>query len=196
MTNKKFRLNLLFGSVVVLLAGTAVTGMYTNRNLPPILEAPAAVPDTMALPENHPPIDAGAGITALEKVARENPQDADIRTQIANAYYDAGRFDKAVEAYQESLRLHPNDPAVQTDLATSYHYLGQHDKALELLEQVLKSNPGFAQALYNKGVILQAGKNNVAGAIAAWEALLRTDPNYPQRAELEKKISELKAGMR
>jgi cytochrome c-type biogenesis protein CcmH/NrfG len=150
----------------------------------------------MQLPENHPPIDMANKVAALEQLAREKPSDSDIKTQIANAYYDMGTFDKAVQFYEESLRLRPNDPAVQTDLATSYHYLGQHDKALQLLEQVLKEHPGFAQALYNKGVILQDGKRDVAGAIAVWEALLRTDPNYAQRAELEKRISELKSGMR
>jgi len=78
-------------------------------------------------------------------------------------------------------------------MATSYHYLGQHDRALEILNKVLAYRPNFPQALFNKGVVLHVGKNDVRGAIAAWEELLRTNPSLPNRAELEQRISQLKA---
>jgi tetratricopeptide (TPR) repeat protein len=129
----------------------------------------------------------------LEQMSQADPQNADIKIQLGNALYDAGQYQKAAESYEQSLKLHPQNPGVETDLATCYHYLGQHDKALEILDKVLQYSPGFAQALFNKGIVLQEGKKDPQGAIAVWEVLLRSNPNFPQRAEIEQKINQLKS---
>jgi len=166
--------------------------MYMYRDLPPIGEAAGPLmPAGNQLPENHPPIDAAGKTTALEQMSRSNPQDAQLKVQLGNAYYDSGQYQQAAEAYEQSLQIHPKDPGVETDLATCYHFMGQYDKALGILDNVLAYSPGFAQALFNKGLVLQAGKRDTKGAIAIWESLLRTNPNFPRRAELEQKISEL-----
>ena len=47
-----------------------------------------------------------------------------------------------------------------------------------------------------KGIILSAGKNDLKGAIVAWEALIQADPGFPQRADLERKINSWKATVR
>jgi len=194
MRNGKRHINLIFGCVIGLLAVTSVTSMILERNRPPIREA--AMPDLPAevkLPENHPPIDSSARLATLEQMSRNDPQNPDPKVQIGNIYYDMGQYRKAIDYYQESLKLRPQDPSVETDMATCYHYLGDHDKALETLDRVLQYRPNFPQALFNKGVVLQAGKNDVNGAISAWESLLRSNPSFAQRAELERKIQQLKS---
>ena len=190
------RINLVFGSAVALLVAVALFGMYLNRSLPVVADAPAPVFDGSSLPENHPPVDGASRIAAAEQLTRDNPNNPEYKTELGNAYYDAGQYEKAAHAYRESLELQPDNPAVQTDLATSYHYLGRPDEALEVLAAVLKQHPGFGQALFNKGVVLQVGKKDLAGAIAAWEELLRADPGFAQRADLERKVGELKSRMR
>jgi tetratricopeptide (TPR) repeat protein len=115
---------------------------------------------------------------------------------LANLYYDNGEYEKAAAAYQESLNLHPQDPGVETDLATCYYNLGQEDKALEILDRVLKYRPGFSQAMFNKGIVLISGKKDIKGGIAIWEELLRLDPVFAQKAELEQKIHQLKASVK
>jgi hypothetical protein len=49
--------------------------------------------------------------------------------------------------------------------------------------------------MFNKGVILADAKKDVKGAIILWEDLLRSNPNYAQRAELEQRIRQLKGSM-
>ena len=195
MSNGK--VNLVFGVVVGLLACMAGVSMYLNRNLPVIREAPeTSLPSGSKLPENHPPIDAANRVDALEQASRNEPGNAAIRVQLGNAHYDMGQFQEAAEAYEECLRLNPGNPEVETDLATCYFELKQNDKALAILDKVLQYQPKFGQALYNKGIVLSAGKNDLKGAIAAWEALLQTNPDYPRRAELEQKINSWKAAVR
>ena len=87
----------------------------------------------------------------------------------------------------------PEGKARVRTIVTAAHSKEQLDRALDILNKVLAYRPNFAQALFNKGVVLHVGKNDVRGAIAAWEELLRTNPSLPNRAELEQRISQLKA---
>ena len=191
------RINWVFGGVVGALALLAITSMLLKEGRRPILEPEASNPaGSAALPENHPPIDALNRANTLLQMILKDPQNADIRVQLGDAYYDAGLYQEAARAYEEGIAMKPQGPEVETDLATCYHYLGQDDKALQALDRVLQEHPGFAQALFNKGVILQTARNDAAGAVAAWQELLRSNPDYPRRTELEQKISQLQSALK
>jgi len=191
------RINWVFGGVVGALALLAITSMLLKEGRRPILEPEASNPaGSAALPENHPPIDALNRANTLLQMILKDPQNADIRVQLGDAYYDAGLYQEAARAYEEGIAMKPQGPEVETDLATCYHYLGQDDKALQALDRVLLEHPGFAQALFNKGVILQTARNDAAGAVAAWQELLRSNPDYPRRTELEQKISQLQSALK
>jgi len=135
-------------------------------------------------------------LAALEEMAAKDPQNADIRTQIGNIHYDLNQFEKAIEFYQQSLKIHPKDPNVETDLATCFHYLGQHDKALEIMDKVLSYSPNYSQAMFNKGIVLISGKKDIKAGIAVWEELLRLNPGFDRKADIEKTIRQLKASVK
>jgi tetratricopeptide (TPR) repeat protein len=185
MASNRFAVNLVFACVVALLALTAAISIYTNSNQ----QAPAL---ESAGSKSQEPADTAKKLADLEQLAGKDPKNPGYRAQIANIYYDLGQYDKAVDYYRQSLSLRPGDPNVETDFATCYHYMGQDDKALEILNKVLEYSPGFSQAMFNKGIVLVYGKKNVKEGIAIWEDLLRSDPNFAHRAELEQKISQLK----
>jgi tetratricopeptide (TPR) repeat protein len=195
--SKSRRINWVFGGVVGALALLAVTSMIVNEGRPPILEP--AGPNRAggaALPENHPPVEALNRAELLLQKVQQDPRNADLRVQLGNAYYDAGLYQEAARAYEDGMAIKSQGPGVETDLATCYHFLGQDDKALQALNRVLQEHPGFAQALFNKGVILQTARNDAAGAVAAWQELLRSNPDYPRRAELEQKIAQLQSALK
>ena len=193
MFPSKFTINLAFVLIVAALGSTAAVSIYRKSSRP---EMHSQMTAQSRLPENHPPVDIEEKVAALQQMAARDPRNPDHLTQIGNLYYDMGKHEDAIVYYQRSLDIRPRDPNVQTDMANCYHYVGQDDKSLALLDDVLRYNPGFSQARYNKGVVLMEGKKDVRAAIAVWEDLLRTDPGYSQRAELESKISELKASLR
>jgi tetratricopeptide (TPR) repeat protein len=189
MTMRRSSINLIFGIVIAVLGVTAATFIYLNSNQPGIESPTTAAPSG----ENRPPLDLANRIAALDQMAAREQQNPEYPAQIANLYYDAGEYGKAADYYQRSLTIQPRNPSVETDLATCYHYMGQEDKALGILDNVLSYSPGFTQAKFNKGIVLIEGKKEVKSGIAVWEDLLRSDPGYGQRAELEQKIQKLRA---
>ena len=44
----------------------------------------------------------------------------------------------------------------------------------------------------NIGIIKWQGKNDVPGAVAAWQTLLKLNPNFPQKDVIEHMITEAK----
>lgn len=184
--------NLIFGVAVAALGSAAAVSWFSTDR--PHIHAENA--GAMQMPEEHPPLDLEERISAIERLSAAEPQNPEYPAQIGNLYYDSGRYEKAAEYYERSLRLGPRNPNVETDLATCLHYMGQHDRSIQVLDNVLSYSPAFAQARFNKGIVLAEGKKDVAAGIAVWEDLLRSDPGYPHRAELERRIAQMKASIR
>jgi tetratricopeptide (TPR) repeat protein len=194
MTLNKLAVNCIFGIVVAGLAVTAGIFLFSSPDHP--VSHTQSAPAETSPPADRPPVDSAGRIAALEKLMAREPQNADYPAQIGNLYYDLGEYTKAAEYYANSLNIRPKDAGVETDLATCYHSLGQDDKSLEILNKVLGYNPSFTQAKYNKGVVLVEGKKDVKSGISVWEDLLRADPAYSQKAELEERIRQLKTTSR
>ncbi|MGO9580344.1 MAG: tetratricopeptide repeat protein [Desulfobaccales bacterium] len=68
----------------------------------------------------------------------------------------AGRYDQALQAFDQALKLKPNDPALITYKATVYYAKGNNPQAMQLCEQAIKLNPSFARAYYQRGMIYQS----------------------------------------
>jgi tetratricopeptide (TPR) repeat protein len=189
MPLSKFRINVIFAVVMALALGAAAVS--SKKYFSSRIKAPDS--SSAQLPKNHPPIDLSKELAGLEKLSAKDPQNADYLTQIGNIYYDMSQYAKAVDYYIKSLDIRPRDPNVETDLAACFHYLGQQDKSLEILDKVLSYNPNFAEAMFNKGIVLIRGKGDSKGGIAIWENMLRLHPDYPRKTEIQQSIDQLKS---
>ncbi len=128
---------------------------------------------------------------ALRASVQSNPADLNALIELGNLYYDHGRYRDAIEWYGKALDIDPKNADVRTDRGTSYWSLGQADAAIAEFQKALQSDPSHAQTLYNLGVVYLNGKNNASEAKKAWERLLATNPNYPDRAKLQQQIASL-----
>jgi len=192
----KQQINFIFALIVIALGSAAVLSMYMNSSDPIVQTSSPGGSSTDPMPEDHPPVDTANKLAALIQMSADDPQNTEIHTEIGNIHYDLGEYEKAIISYQKSLDLQPGNPYVETDMATCFHNLGQHDEALKILDNVIKYRPGFSQALYNKGIVLIHGKNNIESGIAVWEQLLKTDLDPARRAELEQSINQMKSSVR
>src|SRR6266576_6183552 len=130
-------------------------------------------------------------VPLLEAVNR-NPADYDAFVKLGDLYYDGQQFPNAIQYYERSLVIHPENPDVRTDLGTAYWYTGNADKALAEMEISLKYKPGHPQTLFILGWGKWQGKTDAKGAVAAWQNLLKTNPDYPQKQQLEQYIAKAK----
>ncbi len=123
---------------------------------------------------------------------KQNPKDFDALIKLGNLYYDGKQYPEAIEYYDRALKLQPNNADVRTDLGTAYWYTGDADHAIAEFNKALKVRPDHPGTLFNMGVVKWQGKFDPAGAVQAWEELLRRNPNYPQRQQVEEFIAKAK----
>jgi cytochrome c-type biogenesis protein CcmH/NrfG len=167
--------------------GTQTTTQATGT------QQPLGPGQIQAPPEQKSPEATAKLVEPMLAQLKTNPLDAQLLTQIGNTYYDNGDFAKAIEYYGRALTVNPKDGDVRTDMGTAYFYSGNADKAIEQFNTVLKANPNHANALFNMGIVRWEGKKDPQGAIAAWEELLKKNPEYPRRQEVQDLIQRAKS---
>jgi cytochrome c-type biogenesis protein CcmH/NrfG len=115
---------------------------------------------------------------------KQNPRDFDALVKVGNLYYDAKLYPEAIKYYDQALKIRPENSDVRTDMGTAYWYGGNADRAISEFKRALKYNSTHPGTLFNMGVVKWQGKMDPAGAVQAWERLLQTNPNYPQKQQV------------
>jgi cytochrome c-type biogenesis protein CcmH/NrfG len=131
-------------------------------------------------------------VAPLLATLKNNPNDFETLVRLANLYYDGHEFSDAVSYYRLALKSQPTNPDVLTDLGTSLWYTGDADGAIAEFQTALKYRPDHPGTLFNLGVVRWQGKLDPKGAVQAWEKLLRRNPNYPQKQQVEEYIARAK----
>ena len=121
-----------------------------------------------------------------------NPKDVESLKQLGNIYYDGQAYPEAIEYYSKVLEITPSNPDVITDLGTAYWYTGNPDKALDEYKKSLAIRPNYPNTLMNMGVVMWQGKKDPKGAVVVWEQLLKSNPNYEQKDQVQMLIERAK----
>jgi cytochrome c-type biogenesis protein CcmH/NrfG len=162
------------------------------------MRTPAAVPAaSTAAPANETSTRAvsldEAQVTALKSAASGQPTNAQPRVQLGNLYFDAERYDDAIKWYTEAQTLLPNDVNVSTDLGVCYYYTNQPDKALAQFDRSLKLDANHAKTLLNVGIVRAFGKQDLEGATAVWQKLLKLAPDSPEGQAAKRALDTLQS---
>lgn len=190
-------------AVICLVIGVAV-GYFVRGSGSPALQA-----HTEGDGHNHGP--AAATMGGTEQITPEqlkhmadkqaepllaqlkgSPQDPELLAKVGNVYYDAQQFQEAIAYYSKSLAVAPKDTNVRTDMATAIWYTGDADAAIAEFNKVLAIEPTKGNALFNLGVVKWRGKMDINGAVTIWEKLLKTNPDYPGRDQVEQMLAQAK----
>jgi cytochrome c-type biogenesis protein CcmH/NrfG len=129
--------------------------------------------------------------TLIEK-SKGDPKNVGLFLQIAGIYQASHQFKEAAGYLEQALKIDPKNVTAHTDLASCLYYSGDVDGALKQLNEALKYNPKDANSLFNLGMIKYRGRNDAAGAIAAWQQLLKMNPNLDRKPIVEGMIAEAK----
>ena len=121
---------------------------------------------------------------------KSDPNNADLLSKIGNIYYDTQQYPAAIDYYRQALNLQPANAAVRTDFATAIWYTGDADTAIAEFNKALSYEPNKSNTLFNLGVVKWQGKMDINGAVAAWQRLLDTNPNYENKDKVLELIAQ------
>jgi cytochrome c-type biogenesis protein CcmH/NrfG len=121
---------------------------------------------------------------------KADPKNVDLLNKTAVTYKASHQFKEAIAYFQKALAIDPKNVPIRTDMASCMYYTGDVDGALAELDKSLTYDPKHPGTLMNIGIIKWQGKKDVNGAVAAWQTLLKRNPNFPQKAVIEHMITE------
>ena len=187
-------------SIVIGVAGTVfgliVGWIIGTQQAPARPFAPAAAPVAQA-PAGAPPAAAAAfdeaQATALRNIAEKDPANVQSRVQLGNMHFDAERYQDAIQWYEAALTLNPKDVSVSTDLGVCFYYTNQPDRAIRQMEESLRIDPRHTKTLLNLGIVKAFGKQDLAGAAAAWEEVIRIAPDSQEGQAAKRSLANLQA---
>lgn len=121
--------------------------------------------------------ESSAEISRLEKKTIDNPDDVDSWIKLGNIYFDTNNYDKAINAYNQSLKILPRNADVLTDLGVMYQRSGRPEIAVQNFDKAIEINPRHETSRLDKGIVLLYDLNDPEGALKAWGELLKLNPN-------------------
>ncbi len=179
-----------------LLLGVALGYLFRGSASPAAAQASASTTAQGGVHQQQPDSNAQAVLAQtaapLLEAINQNPSDYDSLVKLGNLFYDGQQFPSAIQYYERALAIHPENPDARTDMGTAYWYTGNADKAIAAMETSLKYRPGHPQTLFNLGWVRWQGKADPKGAVEAWEQLLKANPDYPQKQQVEQYIAKAK----
>ena len=186
-------------SVVCLVVGTAVGYLFRGSQSPATPAPPAANAQPSA-PAGHirPSLEqmkqmADQKAAPLLEKLKGDPNNSTLLNQIGTIYRATHQFKEAASYYDKALQVDPKNVAIRTDLASCLYYEGDVDGAISQLQQSLQYNPKDANSLFNLGMIKWQGKQDGKGALAAWQQLLKSNPQLSadRKAAVQKLIADV-----
>ncbi|HEY6446445.1 MAG TPA: tetratricopeptide repeat protein [Acidobacteriaceae bacterium] len=140
---------------------------------------------------------ADAQAAPLLAKLKSDPNNVTLLCEVGATYHVAHQFHDAAAYYGKAEELEPGNVAIRTKLASSLFRDGDADGAIAQLNEALKSEPGNANALYDLGIIRLQGKGDGRGAVAAWQQLLKANPQLSadRRAAVAKLMADVTASL-
>jgi cytochrome c-type biogenesis protein CcmH/NrfG len=111
----------------------------------------------------------------LEKL-KNDPNNTGLLDQVGAVYHATHQFKEAAAYYDKAVQVDPKNVALRTKLAISLYRSGDVDGAIAQLNRSLSYDPKDANSLFDLGMIKLQGKQDSKGALAAWQQLLKTNP--------------------
>lgn len=138
---------------------------------------------------------AGQQVAPLLAKLKKDPNNSALLLQIGAVYHEAHQFKDAATYYAMAVQLDPKNVEAHTKLAISNYRSGNVDPAIAELNRALRLSPKDPNSLFNLGMIRLQGKQDPKGALAAWQKLLKLNPQLdPERkAQVQKLMGDVLA---
>jgi len=124
---------------------------------------------------------------------KSDPNDSAVLMQIGAIYHATHQFKEAAAYYDRAVQVDPRNVALRTKLASSLYRNGDVDEAIAQLNHGLSYDPKDANSLFDLGMIRLQGKGDGKGALAAWQKLLKSNPQLSadRKAMVQKLMADV-----
>jgi cytochrome c-type biogenesis protein CcmH/NrfG len=194
--------NVYILAVLFLLAGLAAGYLLTGSPGTSTVAAPTAAGAPAragAMGAGHPVTMADMKQMADKQAAplldklKSDPGNVTLLTQVGAIYHISHQFSDAASYYGLAAQADPTNVGVRTKFAISLYRSGDVDGAIAQLNQALTYDPKDANCLFNLGMIRLQGKSDGKGALAAWQQLLKANPQLSpdRRAAVQELIAQV-----
>jgi cytochrome c-type biogenesis protein CcmH/NrfG len=187
-----FLVGFVSGATIAILKVKGGSEKVTRMQNPQIVPQTATQMAPMSASEGPPSAELSSKIQALKEIAKKDPQNLSAWAELGNLYFDSDQPREAIDAYSQYLALKPDNPDVRTDMGIMYRKLGDFDRALEEFRKAAQSDPNHINSRYNIGLVLLHDKQDMKGAIKAWEEYLKVDPKSERAKRLRVQIDKMK----
>lgn len=178
---------IFFGFLLGWVVGQQQAGARVPAPAPPT----AAPSSGQAAAAPAPVLDEGK-VRSLTAAAEQRPQDAAVRVELGNVYFDAERYPDAIKWYEAALALEPKNVNASTDLGVCFYYVNQPDRAIEQFERSLAVDPKHTKTLLNLGIVRAWGKQDLTGAAEAWQRVIAIAPESAEGRRAQQALDALK----
>jgi tetratricopeptide (TPR) repeat protein len=144
-------------------------------------------------PSQTAPGAGGERIEELRGAVEKDPENPKLLTELGNAWYDRGEWDRAIAAYEKARRKAPEDANLLSDLGAAYRNRGEFRRAVGLFERARKNDGDHWQSLLNLVLIHAYDLRDHAGAQRWFDELKRRFPEIPDLDRIQERISSLRA---
>lgn len=183
-----FLVGFVVGATVAILKGTKGTEKTAMIQKPQMAQPGAPIP----APPDRDSIEVASKIQTLKEIVKKDPKNLSAWVELGNLYFDTDQPKEAIETYSQYLKVKPDNPDVRTDMGIMYRKLGQPDRAIEEFRKAAQSDPEHINSRYNIGLVLLHDKQDMKGAIKAWEEYLKVDPNSEKAQRIRAQIEKMK----
>jgi cytochrome c-type biogenesis protein CcmH/NrfG len=183
-------LSIAIAFIAGIVVGVIATVYYEDKTpiAPPSIKQPASVSTPAA-----PPADLQKQVDTLRSILKDDPNNLKVLIQLGNLYFDANQFDPAIETYSRALEIDPKNPDVRTDMGIMYRKKRDYDRAIAEFKKAAEVDPKHVNSRYNLGIVLLHDKQDIKGAIKAWEDYLRVEPTGPRADNIRNQMDKMKA---
>ena len=137
--------------------------------------------------------DPTAAIPLLERELSSGNASAAAYNYLGLSYYQTGQYDKSVAAFERGLRAPGTDKKVLAyNAGNSAFAAGNYTKADSCYSLALSASPDFAKALLNRANA-RLNQMQLEGALGDYERYIEKVPGDPQRTEIERVITLIRA---
>jgi cytochrome c-type biogenesis protein CcmH/NrfG len=176
----------MLGAAIVAMFISSVSYRISNPSRFVERSAPAQQQQQQAMGQQAP----GAGmaeIRGLMQQMRENPNDPQVRLEVAQAFMRTGAFDQALMFLEQARALDPNNPEILYHIGVSHFQLQNYAQAADVFEGVLASRGEDPLVLYNLGIINRYYLDNPELGMEYLERAAAQDVADPRVRELIEK---------